>query len=271
MKKLVYIFLIVLVMCLSGCGVKKDGTNQNETKQEIQYTVNFVEPESTKKQDENANKTYEIELDGKKHTLQYSTTKKTLPVLPYIHIYDGEDVAIDVNSETGEVAIINQYTRQEGDIVLTEDSIKEKADNIARTYVDIEDFVCEGGVRTYENNEPYIYNYVYKKYHEELIITNWIEIEIDKYGNTKLITLYSIWCNETDKGLEKIDKDTIEKMDESVIKNAIERTKGTADFKVNRREAIEVDGKTRLLYFVDAYNDEGDYASFSWFYEVVWE
>lgn len=273
MKKLINICLIIVVLCLSGCGIKKDTGGQNVDEQEIKYTVINLGDEINNYQDESVDKEYELEHEGQKHYLQYYQTSEELDTRRKVHQYSNDSLMVDINAKTGEIAYVLCFgLLEDGDEKLTEKKLKEKADDIARRYIDVDTFVCEDSIDEYDGeNKPYIYEYTYKRYYKESILTGWVEIKVDVYGRERAILLRSINNNHTDKGLEMIDKDTIAKMDEAVIEKAIEKAEGKIkDFRVNRREAIEVDGETRLLYFVDAYDDKGEYASFSWFFEVVW-
>ena len=131
--------------------------------------------------------------------------------------------------------------------------------------------LCEEGVAEYDEGNPYIYKYTYKRYHEDLILTGWVVIKVDVYGKERSIVSHTVQSNHTDKGLEMIDKDAIAQIDESVIEKAVEKSEGNIkEFRVNRREAVEINGETRLLYFVDALDENGEYAGFSWFFDVSW-
>lgn len=286
MKKLLYICLMIL-LCLSGCGIKNNNVNnnnnnnininnsvsQNNTKQEIQFVVNYLEVGFNDYQDENADKEYALEFNGEIHHLQYENTRELLARRGILHQYRNDKISLNVNAQTGEISeVICGSKLEDGEKKLTEEEIKEQADKIASRYINIDEFLCESDVDEYDNEKnPYSYRYVYKRYHENLILTGWIEIEVDVYGREKVIALATVQNNETNKGLEMIDKETIAKMDASVIEKSTEKTNGSIkDFRINQREAVEVDGKTRLLYYVDAYNKDGEYAGFSWFFEVIW-
>lgn len=250
-----------------GCGVKNN-TSGNNIEQKVQFVVNYLEPEINNYQDENAEKEYELEFNGETYLLQYKKTRE-LPARRAIHQYRTDNITLQIVAKTGEISLVTSSQEPINcEKKLTEKEIREKVDSIASRYIDIDDFSCKGGVNKYDDEK---YKYIYKRYHKDLVLTGWIEIEVDIYGNEKAIVLNTVQNNETDKGLEMIDKDTIEEMDKSVIEKAIEKAEGTVDFRVNQRESIEVDGETRLLYFVDAYDDNGKYAGFSWLYEVVWE